>query len=90
MPSGDALLGSAFDGQAMDSTGDFTTMFEKFVSALALVLRERVEAVILSHMDVVAWDHSRAIEDAELESMEGYFNNIASILQQASKYEAQP
>jgi hypothetical protein len=37
------LQGSAFDGQAMDSTGDFTTMFEKFVSALDLVLRERVE-----------------------------------------------
>ena len=56
-----------------------------------IALRERVEAVILSHMDLVAWDHSRAIEDAELESMEGYFDNVASILQQASKkFEAQP
>lgn len=37
------MQGSAFDGQAMDSTGDFTTIFETFVSALDLVLRERVE-----------------------------------------------
>ena len=53
-------------------------------------LRERVEASILKHMDWDAWDHSRDIEDAELESMKGYFNNVSSILQQASKYEAQP
>lgn len=33
------LQGSAFDGQP----GDFTTMFEKFVSTLDRVLRERVE-----------------------------------------------
>ena len=53
-------------------------------------LRERVEAAILKHMDVVAWEHSRDIEDAELESMRGFFQNVDSILKQASKYEAQP
>jgi hypothetical protein len=54
------------------------------------VLRQRVEGAILEYMDVAAWNHSLSIEAAELESMKGFFDNIASILQQASKYEARP
>jgi hypothetical protein len=51
-----------------------------------IALRDRVEEAIISHMDMAAWNHSRSIEEVELESMRGFYQNVDSILQQASKY----
>lgn len=55
-----------------------------------VALRERVRDQITSIMDMNAWNHALAIEAAETESMRGFFDNIESILQRASKYEAHP
>ena len=55
-----------------------------------IALRERVRTAITSRMNMDAWNHSRAIENAELESMRGFYQNVDSILRQASKYEVTP
>lgn len=51
-----------------------------------VTLRARVEAEILSLLDVDAWDHAIDVERAEVESMSCILNNWQSISKPAHKY----
>ena len=50
-----------------------------------VILRERVEAEILSRLDVAAWEHAAKIEAAEIASMRKFFSGYPGISGQAQK-----
>lgn len=50
------------------------------------ILRDRVEAAILSRIDQDAWNHALRIEDAEIDSMSTVMESFRTILRQAPKY----
>jgi hypothetical protein len=57
------------------------------VDALSpVVLRQRVEDTIVSFLDVAAWNHAVAVEQAETDSMKDFMVQWASISGQATKY----